>query len=175
MERPSDPVRRLYRDVLTKQGQTSPETSQEGTCIAESERSADFESGTQPVSEESFNRQLEPKKQNRSALLLSESRSDVAQPEEDRPAPLAPQQIDINQPIRSLCGSLRAGSEGPLTVTGAITTISDEEILKNREPEEGIRIIPRFQNYRPGVPSRVSAALSFISHKAGVNPACCVA
>lgn len=148
-EPPSDPVGCLYRDVLIKD-ENSPETSQEGTCGAESARSAGCQSGNSQ-SEESFNRQPEPQEQNASTWRSTESRSDV-----DRPPPPAPQQININQPIRRLCGAVRAGPEGPLTVTGAIQTISDEEILENREPEEGIRNIPRFQNYQPGIPSRVS-------------------
>lgn len=144
-EPPSDPVGCLYRDVLTKDGQNSPEPSQDGRCGAE--RSADSQSGNSQ-SEEEFDRQPEPQEQNLSTPPPSESRSD--QPEEVR------RQIHINQPIRSLCGAVGAGSEGPLTLTGAIETIPDEEILKNREPEEGIRNIPRFQKYQPGIPSRVS-------------------
>lgn len=165
---PSDPVGCLYRDILTKDGQNSPETSQAGTCRAESERSADSQSGNRR-SEQSFNRQPEPQERNTSAWLSPEPRSDVAPPEEDRPPPQAAQQININQPIRSLCGAVRVGSQGLLTVTGAIQTISEEEILKDREPEEGIRNIPRFQNYQPGIPSRVSPGLSFISHKSCVT------
>lgn len=169
-EPPSDPVGCLYRDVLTKDGASSPETSQEGSCRAESEPSADSHSGNSQ-SGEPFNRQPEPEERNTSRSLPSESRSDVG-----RPPPAAPQQIHIHQPIRSLCGAVGAGSEGPLTVTGAIETISDEQILQDREPEEGIRNMPRFQNYQPGIPSRVSAVLSFNSHKGCVametRPAC---
>lgn len=148
---PSDPVGCLYRDVLTKDGQNSPESSEDETSRTESGQS-----------EETFVHQPEPQEQNKSASLLSESRSDGAQPEADRPPPPAPQQININQPIRSLHGVVGAGSgsEGPLTITGSIEMISDEEILKDREPEEGIRSIPRFQNYQPGKPSKVTAVLS---------------
>uniref|UniRef100_A0A3P8RR76 RNA-binding protein 41 n=1 Tax=Amphiprion percula TaxID=161767 RepID=A0A3P8RR76_AMPPE len=34
-------------------------------------------------------------------------------------------------------------------------TLTDEEILKNRQSEEEIRNIPRFRNYQPGKPSKV--------------------
>lgn len=70
----------------------------------------------------------------------------------------APPQININQPIRSLCGAARSG--GPLTVRGEIEAVADEEILKNRESEDEIRSIPRFRNYHPGTPSKVSTAAS---------------
>uniref|UniRef100_A0A3Q4HAD8 RNA-binding protein 41 n=1 Tax=Neolamprologus brichardi TaxID=32507 RepID=A0A3Q4HAD8_NEOBR len=74
-------------------------------------------------------------------------------PEHLRLAP--PRQINISQPISSLCGTAKVGPSRPLTVTGEIETITDEEILKNRESEEGIRSIPRFRNYQPGKPSKV--------------------
>ncbi|KAF3840590.1 hypothetical protein F7725_006452 [Dissostichus mawsoni] len=71
--------------------------------------------------------------------------------QEDSPAAAAPPRINISQPI----GSLKASSGGPLTVRGEIQTISEEEVLKNRESEEGIQNIPRFRNYQPGKPSKV--------------------
>lgn len=135
----------LYRDVLTKDGDGSPGSSQEGARGAEWEPDSQRSSSQ---SEEPFNPQPDPP--------------------EDTPPPPAPQQIHINQPIRSLCGAVGAGSEGPLTVTGAIQTVSDEDILENRESEEGIRSIPRFQNYQPGIPSRVPPASSFIQRRARV-------
>uniref|UniRef100_A0A8C5HQ28 RNA-binding protein 41 n=1 Tax=Gouania willdenowi TaxID=441366 RepID=A0A8C5HQ28_GOUWI len=61
--------------------------------------------------------------------------------------------IDISQPIGSLCAA--SGTDGPLTVRGEIQTLTDEEILKNRECEEVIRSIPRFKNYQQGNPSKV--------------------
>ncbi|KAM3838015.1 RNA-binding protein 41-like, partial [Diretmus argenteus] len=67
----------------------------------------------------------------------------------------AAKKINMSQPISSLRGAVRAGSGGPLTITGEIENIPDEEILTNRESEEGIRSIPRFCNYRPGEPSKV--------------------
>lgn len=158
---PPDPVGCLYRDVLAKDRQNSPETSQGETSTSESVQSGDTQS-----SEETFIHQ--PQEQNESASPSSESQSDVVQAGHDRPPPPVPRQLHINQPIRSLQGAVRAGSDGPLTITGAIETILDEEILKNRESDEGIRSIPRFQKYQPGKPSKVSTVLSFISHKACV-------
>uniref|UniRef100_A0A674PGZ7 RNA binding motif protein 41 n=1 Tax=Takifugu rubripes TaxID=31033 RepID=A0A674PGZ7_TAKRU len=147
---PPDPVGCLYRDVLTKDRQNSPEASQEETSRTESVQSGDSRS-----SEETFIYQPEPQEQNETASLSSESQSDVVQAGYDRPPPPVPRQLNINQPIRSLHGAVRAGSDGPLTITGAIETILDEEILKNRESDEGIRSIPRFQKYQPGKPSKV--------------------
>lgn len=79
--------------------------------------------------------------------------------EENSPLP-APAQINISQPIGRLCGAVKVGSVGPLTVTGEIQPITDEEILKDRESEEGIQRIPRFRNYQPGNPSKVSTDAS---------------
>lgn len=161
---PPDLVGCLYRDVLAKDRQNSPEASQEETSRTESVQSGDTQS-----SEETFIHQPEPQEQNETASLSSESQSDVVQAGYDRPPPPpVPRQLHINQPIRTLHGAVRVGSNGPLTITGAIETILDEEILKNRESDEGIRSIPRFQNYQPGKPTKVSTVLSFISHKACV-------
>ncbi|MEQ2168097.1 hypothetical protein GOODEAATRI_010924, partial [Goodea atripinnis] len=73
--------------------------------------------------------------------------------ETDQPAP--PVRIDLNQPISSLGGTSAARSGKPLTVSGEIETLTDEEILNNRESDEGIRSIARFQSYQPGKPSKV--------------------
>jgi len=74
-------------------------------------------------------------------------------------APLASRtKIDISRPIGSLCAA-GGGGGGVLTVRGDIEDISDADILENREPEAGIRSIPRFRNYQPGEPSRVAPPL----------------
>lgn len=84
------------------------------------------------------------------------------------PRLVTPKKITISQPIGSLCGVVKSGSGGPLTVRGKIETITDEEILMNRESEEGIRSIQRFQNYQPGKPSKVSSATN-TNHKVFVT------
>lgn len=149
---PSDPVDRLYRDVLAKD---SPDGSRGGAPTAQSDQSADTPRG-EDQSGESVNPPPEPQEQPRSP------RSEVPGPGQRSRVSAAPQHININQPIRTLCGTAGAGSEGPLAITGAIEVVSDEEILKNREPEEGIRRIPRFQNYQPGTPSKVPPLFSLI-------------
>ncbi|XP_036443965.1 RNA-binding protein 41 [Colossoma macropomum] len=63
--------------------------------------------------------------------------------------------ITVNQPIGRLIASTSQGQNGPVTVSGRIEEITDEEIRNNRETEEGIRKIPRFQNYQCGEPSNV--------------------
>lgn len=89
---------------------------------------------------------------------ISEPQTD--QNKEENSPPPAPAQIKISQPIGRLCGAVKAGAGGPVTITGEIQPITDEEILKDRESEEGIQRIPRFRNYQPGNPSKVSADAS---------------
>lgn len=166
-EPPSDPMDSLYRDVLIKDRQQASlqnhqrETvgaSHLPTCGIVSDQSHDSQRDNDQSEEASDHQSVQ-----------SETSSDISQQQlaQDRPGnpPLpAPTQINISQPIGSLCGGAKAGSGGPLTVRGEIEAISDEEILKNRESEEGIRSIPRFRNYQPGTPSKVSTAAS-TSHK----------
>lgn len=83
---------------------------------------------------------------------FSEQKTDHSKEEKIPP----PAQIKISEPIGRLCGTVKAGSVGPVTVTGEIQPITDEEILMDRESEEGIQRIPRFRNYHPGNPSKVS-------------------
>lgn len=161
----------LYRDVLIKNRQQASlqnhqrETvgaSHLPTCRIVSDQSHDSQRDNDQ-SEEASEHQSEHQS------VQSEMSSDISQQQlaQDRPGnpPLpAPTQINISQPIGSLCGAAKAGSGGPLTVRGEIEAISDEEILKNRESAEGIRSIPRFRNYEPGTPSKVSTAAS-TSHK----------
>ncbi|XP_041949525.1 RNA-binding protein 41 [Alosa sapidissima] len=65
--------------------------------------------------------------------------------------------MDVSQSIGALISPTSAGSQlnGPVTVTGHVELVPEEEILKNKETAEGIRGIPRFQNYQPGEPSNV--------------------
>lgn len=68
---------------------------------------------------------------------------------------VSPQKITVNQPIGRLSASSGQDQNGPVTVSGRIGKISDEAIRNNRETEEGIRKIPRFQNYQHGELSNV--------------------
>uniref|UniRef100_A0A8C9XHY2 RNA-binding protein 41 n=1 Tax=Sander lucioperca TaxID=283035 RepID=A0A8C9XHY2_SANLU len=127
----SDPMDSLYRDVLSKERKQVSLQERETTEASHLSLSVQSESSSDPAEQ-----QLVP----------------------DRPGPpptAAPPQINISQPIGSLCGAAKARSGGPLTVRGEIETISDEEILKNRDSEEGIQSIPRFRSYQPGIPSKV--------------------
>ncbi|XP_048021302.1 RNA-binding protein 41 [Megalobrama amblycephala] len=63
--------------------------------------------------------------------------------------------MTVSQSIGTLCAALVQGHDGPVTVSGRIEEISDEEIKNNRETEEDIRNIPRFKNYQSGNPSNV--------------------
>lgn len=133
----------LYRDVLTRDRphRDSSAASHLHTQTDASDQSHDSQSCSSQ-SEEASERQAENSQ--------TESEPDSSELQAPQPEP-PPRQLDISQPIGSLRGAATA-----LTVRGDIETISEEEILKNREGEEGIRSIPRFQNYQPGKPSKVS-------------------
>ncbi|MCI4386339.1 hypothetical protein PGIGA_G00061260 [Pangasianodon gigas] len=66
-----------------------------------------------------------------------------------------PQKLTVNQPIGRVTSCCGQGQSGPLTISGKVEEISDEEIRNNRETEDGIRGISRFQNYQRGEPSNV--------------------
>ncbi|KAF7670277.1 hypothetical protein LDENG_00299960 [Lucifuga dentata] len=174
----ADPMDFLYRDLLSKRTQqASMQDSQRDTIepahpftlTGASHQSQNFEKeNNQLQSSQEDNNQSgdaddhlsELPDENHSLADQSESNSKLS----DQPHTqdsltqtqlAAPKQINMSQPISSLCGAVNAGSNGPLTIRGEIESISDEEILKNRESEQGIRSIPRFRNYQPGKPSKV--------------------
>ncbi|KAM6907180.1 RNA-binding protein 41 [Xenentodon cancila] len=165
---PSDPMDSLYRDVLSSERCASPRDSERelpGTSHMSPNRNASdpaLNSQTaikQPKDASEHQSELQSEKRRLSLEPKSSADSSEQLHAPDRPEPPrppAPVQIKMSQPIGSLCGpALAAGSGGPLTVRGEIEMITDEEILQNRESEEGIRSIPRFQNYQPGKPSKV--------------------
>ncbi|XP_044079396.1 RNA-binding protein 41 isoform X2 [Siniperca chuatsi] len=167
-ESSSDPMDSLYRDVLIKERQQASllDSQQETTGaspLSTHRIVSDLLQDSQKdnnQSKEASDHQSELQGEKSSLSVQSESSSDASEPQlaQDRPGqpPLAaPTQINISRPIGSLCGAVTARSGGPLTVRGEIETISDEEILKNRESEEGIQSIQRFRNYQPGKPSKV--------------------
>lgn len=102
---------------------------------------------------------LDDEKRSSSGTALSKITQQQTDPnKEENLSP--PAQIKISEPIGRLCGTVKAGSVGPVTVTGEIQPITDEEILKDRESQEEILRIPRFRNYHPGNPSKVSTVAS---------------
>lgn len=66
-----------------------------------------------------------------------------------------PQKLTVNQPIGRVTACCGQGQSGPVTVSGKVEEISDKEIRNNRETEDEIRRISRFQNYQRGEPSNV--------------------
>lgn len=66
--------------------------------------------------------------------------------------------MTVSQSIGTLNSTFVQGHDGPVSISGRIEEISDEEIKNNRETEEGIRNIPRFKNYQKGAPSNVIKA-----------------
>lgn len=177
----SDPLDSLFRDVLSK-NRPLPQDSEHNTTAASHtsthrtvpnrSQNDDKERDTDKLQHSrTDNDQSEPNTERHSELQGEKCRSS-GQPEfsagnseqqqhtQDKPQHMrlvSPTKIIISQPIGSLCGVTKSGSGGPLTVRGKIETITDEEILKNCESEEGIRDITRFRNYQPGKPSKVSA------------------
>uniref|UniRef100_A0A3Q0RZK1 RNA-binding protein 41 n=1 Tax=Amphilophus citrinellus TaxID=61819 RepID=A0A3Q0RZK1_AMPCI len=160
----SDPLDSLYRDVLSQEGKEASLHKSEGESAgtphtAESDQSQNSQTDRNQ-SRGASDHQSDLQGRSSRLFVQSQPGSDASdqqhvqnRPEQLRVAP--PRQINISQPISSLCGAAKARPSGPLTVTGQIETITDEEILKNRESEEGIRSIPRFRNYQPGKPSKV--------------------
>ncbi len=74
-----------------------------------------------------------------------------------------PMKVTLSQSIGTISAASAQSHDGPVTVSGRIEEISDEEIKNNRETEEGIRNIPRFKNYQRGTPSNVSVDNSNIT------------
>ncbi|XP_047234447.1 RNA-binding protein 41 isoform X3 [Girardinichthys multiradiatus] len=153
----SDPMDALYRDVLRCQKQFSPEDSEGQQTMRFSSSSTSGTASDQSQSSQSNSNQSKDSSHCGSDLH-SDGTSEQQQipqdrAETDRPSP--PVRIDLNQPISSLGGTSAARSGKPLTVSGEIETLTDEEILNNRESDEGIRSIARFQSYQPGKLSKV--------------------
>lgn len=74
----------------------------------------------------------------------------------NQPQPrVTPRKITIGQSIGTLKPTFVQGHDGPVTISGEIEEISEEEIKGNRETEDGIRNIRRFKNYQKGTPSNV--------------------
>ncbi|XP_060942531.1 RNA-binding protein 41 [Limanda limanda] len=149
----------LYRDVLSaERQQASSEDWEEELSQVSTHRTLSDQSQTSQTENDQSQDRTEnlsaPKDENRRSSEEPESGGDASEQqhkqEPTRPAP--PTKMKINQPIGSLDGAAKAG---PVTLRGKIETITDEEILQNRECEDGIRSIPRFRSYQPGKPSKV--------------------
>ncbi|XP_054873516.1 RNA-binding protein 41 isoform X2 [Amphiprion ocellaris] len=158
----SDPMDSLYRDVLRSEKRASlqnsegesPAASHLNTHRTASNQSQDSQKDGDQSKDDS-DHQSEPRDGRSSSSGQCGSEVSEQRDSEDRPEPppAAPAQINISHLIGRLSGPTRSG--GPLTVRGEIKTLTDEEILKNRQSEEEIRNIPRFRNYQPGKPSKV--------------------
>ncbi|XP_070699640.1 RNA-binding protein 41 [Pempheris klunzingeri] len=154
-ESSSDPVGSLYRDVLSKERrEASLQDSQTETTpgASQSEEASDHPSEWQG---ESTRLSVPSGSSSDSSQQQQQQQLAQAQDRPGQPPPAAPARINLSQPIGSLRGAESARSGGPLTARGEIEALSDEEILKSRESEEGIRSIPRFRSYQPGKPSKV--------------------
>ncbi|XP_041050800.1 RNA-binding protein 41 isoform X2 [Carcharodon carcharias] len=61
--------------------------------------------------------------------------------------------LSVNVAIQTLPST---GTHGPQKITQQVEAVPKEEIWKNKLSQEEIRMIPRFSNYKPGQPSRIS-------------------
>nr|XP_033955820.1 RNA-binding protein 41 [Pseudochaenichthys georgianus] len=155
----SDPMDSLFRDVLGRNRKNASPQDRETAAHLSTHRntpdqSQDSHRDNNSNQSHEASDYISELQSDKSVSVQSEWSSEPAEQhlaQEDSPAAAAPPRINISQPI----GSLKARSGGPLTVRGEIQTISEEDILKNRESEEGIQNIPRFRNYQPGKPSKV--------------------
>ncbi|XP_078480181.1 RNA-binding protein 41 [Lampetra planeri] len=157
----SDPMDSLYRDFLSQEKQEpTPLSDSLGEAAGASHRcthsaaSVQSQSSQRDDADSATGSDCQSEPECRSAAQ-QESRSETSQrPDRTQPQLTTPAKIDLSQPIGSLC-AVTAHAGEPLTVRGEVHTVSDEEILSNRESEEGIRSIPRFRSYQPGKPSKV--------------------
>ncbi|XP_029028621.1 RNA-binding protein 41 [Betta splendens] len=170
---PSDPMNSLYRDVLSKEAlpqdseRETPAASQSTQSVCDQSHSIDNEREKDSLQSVTNSDRSEDNTDHHYKLQGEKCRSSGhtesgavtsqqhTQNKSKHQSLATPAKITISQPIGSLCGVARSQSGGPLTVRGEIETVTDEEIRMNRESEEGIRSIPRFQNYQPGNPSKV--------------------
>ncbi|XP_014899811.1 RNA-binding protein 41 [Poecilia latipinna] len=139
----SDPMDSLYRDVLRCQKHISPEDSEGQQAVGSASGQSDQSQSSQSLS---------PR---HGSDLQSKDTSEHQQDGAETNPPAPPERIDLNQQIGRLSGASAAKSEKLLTVSGEVKTLPEEEILNNRESDEGIRSMARFQNYQPGKPSKV--------------------
>ncbi|KAG2463973.1 RBM41 protein, partial [Polypterus senegalus] len=90
----------------------------------------------------------------RTECLESTSKDKICNPPKAQESEefIGPRRLDLRHPI----GKLNASTvECPLKVTEEVQSISEEEIKRNKLTTEEIRQIPKFQNYHPGLPSKV--------------------
>ncbi|PWA24386.1 hypothetical protein CCH79_00011940 [Gambusia affinis] len=118
----SDPLDSLYRDVLRCQKHLSPEDSEGQQAVGSTS------GGTSDQSQSS-----QSHSPHHGSDLQSEDTSEHQQDRADAKPQAPPERIDLNQPIGRLGGASGAKSGKPLTVSGEIKTLPDEEILNNRE------------------------------------------
>lgn len=147
----SNPMDSLYREFLKDQqrdpesvtysSQTDPDHSQAPRPDPDSDRSHALDDCNGRSSESNQSTPTVGATQSPRPESSSSSSSSV------------PQKLTVNQPIGRVTS--RQGRSSPVTVSGKVEEISDEEIRNNRETEDGIRGMSRFQDYQRGEPSNV--------------------
>ncbi len=153
----------FYKDLLEDQNKNVPDISERlpqpkivTNIRCESPRSKPVQSQTHTVHDSS------PTKD---PLICTEPSpvSDTVNQPQSQGKSVIPIKVTLGQSIGTLSAASAQSHDGPVTVSGRIEEVSDEEIKNNRETEEGIRNIPRFKNYQRGTPSNVSVDNSNIT------------
>lgn len=133
----SNPMDSLYRDILNDQQKHTERVTYFPQTDSDHNRTPRLDPETDP----------DPDSDRPNAL---NSQSEVITHSENQESASVTQKPTVNQPIGRV-----TSCRSPVTVSGTVEEISDEEIRDNRETEDGIRRISRFQNYQRGEPSNV--------------------
>lgn len=159
----SSSVEHFYKDLLEDQNKNVTDISEllpqpkiVTNIQCESLSSKTVQSQTQTVHDSS------PTKDQHICTEPSPVSDTVNQPQSQEKS-VIPMKVTLSQSIGTISAASAQSHDGPVTVSGRIEEISDEEIKNNRETEEGIRNIPRFKNYQRGTPSNVSVDNSNIT------------
>ncbi|KAK3523541.1 hypothetical protein QTP70_002450 [Hemibagrus guttatus] len=139
----SNPMDSLYRDFFKDQKKFSESVTHS------SQKESDHNHTPHPDSDQTHTLDSQ-------SSVITESMKPVSTtPSQNQESSSVPQKLTVNQPIGCVTSCCGQGQSGPVTVSGKVEEISDEQIRNNRETEDGIRRISRFQNYQRGEPSNV--------------------
>ncbi|TSP68511.1 RNA-binding protein 41 [Bagarius yarrelli] len=137
----SNPIDSLYRDLLKDQQKDSDRVTHSSQT--------DFNHKQTPHPDQ-------PDALNNQSSVITDSPPPISTTQSQNQEPSAsPQKLTVNQPIGRVSSCHSRGQRGPVTVSGTVEQISAQEIRNNRETEDGIRRIARFQNYQRGEPSNM--------------------
>lgn len=139
----SNPMDSLYRDFFKDQKKDSE------SITHSSQIDSDHKQTPNPDSDQTHTLDSQ------SSVITEFTRPVGTTPSQNQESSSVPQKLTVNQPIGRVTACCGQGQSGPVTVSGKVEEISDEEIRNNRETEDEIRRISRFQNYQRGELSNV--------------------